>query len=684
MIYYNLIADSTALQNAAAFDEEKIYRITLSSNYEDLISYALSSKLLTSIPFRHNDFWIPFLLSGPRKIDLKPTKKGSRTISDAFHGSSLISWFLCENFGSESNPFYICKSEIEAKTMASILLWNKFIIDTSGEDALEFSSQNLYCFGQRAKDIADLKTSDPESKDDLTDDTPQSPEFQRFMLTIEDDPSLFKFLLKSTSVEVDVSSRALLNPDFFRKTQESTSYCSSLQAPKRILLRLLFDQSLLLENCILDLFGKTSIVSQPLAIDFYWEKMRKSLLETHFCSNSLTCPACYRADSNFLQLIETLCNLKPYLLSESIRDCLLAAMIDEEWSPMKPNALNQSVIRPRLWSGLFFMARRASAAVSKRILEDAFSMFVQNFKNAISFSSISGWQHFLLPFIANDFSQETAVLGHNILTRTLYWTFIKSSRFVSVLIETLMIIETSLISGQPSHSLEKAYGLISALLQSLYGTKDIFAITSFSMTQQIYQNLVTFLDLIEVFLLRTENWGDVSRCQEIQSNFLMTESESGSGRKKHVRSVQVCSLSKLQSLDPQKAIEAYRNLSDVGIHYDPDEREFRFRWSLNILKKVFQLLDTLRLSKRYSDGSVKLSSEELKVFQAVYKRESFLNFLVLLQSRLISKQNAGTRLKLSTLNAVIKSALSKRTETHFKKILEEIETSSELLEGSWS
>jgi len=83
---------------------------------------------LTSIPFRHNDFWIPFLLSGPRKIDLKPTKKGSRTISDAFHGSSLISWFLCENFGSESNPFYICKSEIEAKTMASILLWNKFII----------------------------------------------------------------------------------------------------------------------------------------------------------------------------------------------------------------------------------------------------------------------------------------------------------------------------------------------------------------------------------------------------------------------------------------------------------------------------------------------------------------------------------------------------------------------------
>jgi len=98
MIYYNLIADSTALQNAAAFDEEKIYRITLSSNYEDLISYALSSKLLTSIPFRHNDFWIPFLLSGPRKIDLKPTKKGSRTISDAFHGSSLISWFLCENF----------------------------------------------------------------------------------------------------------------------------------------------------------------------------------------------------------------------------------------------------------------------------------------------------------------------------------------------------------------------------------------------------------------------------------------------------------------------------------------------------------------------------------------------------------------------------------------------------------
>lgn len=253
-----------------------------------------------------------------------------------------------------------------------------------------------------------------------------------------------------------------------------------------------------------------------------------------------------------------------------------------------------------------------------------------------------------------------------------------------MLIETLMIIETSLISGQPSHSLEKAYGLISALLQSLYGTKDIFAITSFSMTQQIYQNLVTFLDLIEVFLLRTENWGDVSRCQEIQSNFLMTESESGSGRKKHVRSVQVCSLSKLQSLDPQKAIEAYRNLSDVGIHYDPDEREFRFRWSLNILKKVFQLLDTLRLSKRYSDGSVKLSSEELKVFQAVYKRESFLNFLVLLQSRLISKQNAGTRLKLSTLNAVIKSALSKRTETHFKKILEEIETSSELLEGSWS
>jgi len=133
--------------------------------------------------------------------------------------------------------------------------------------------------------------------------------------------------------------------------------------------------------------------------------MRKSLLETHFCSNSLTCPACYRADSNFLQLIETLCNLKPYLLSESIRDCLLAAMIDEEWSPMKPNALNQSVIRPILWSGLFFMARRASAAVSKRILEDAFSMFVQNFKNAISFSSISGWQHFLLPFIANDFSQ---------------------------------------------------------------------------------------------------------------------------------------------------------------------------------------------------------------------------------------------------------------------------------------
>eukprot|EP00475_Leptophrys_vorax_P020370 TRINITY_DN27872_c0_g1_i1.p1 TRINITY_DN27872_c0_g1~~TRINITY_DN27872_c0_g1_i1.p1 ORF type:complete len:419 (-),score=57.57 TRINITY_DN27872_c0_g1_i1:58-1314(-) len=391
----------------------------------------------------------------------------------------------------------------------------------------------------------------------------------------------------------------------------------------------------------------------------------------HICSNSLQCDLCIQTDDTFCNFIQqALLNVEGALFSPRIRESVLAAMVDEEWSSTKPMALNQDVIRPRLWKIFWSVVGRSDPLQMETGLQDSFCLFLENSSNASVLSKLAGWQAWLLQFFAlpDNAYQGCKILAHNILVRVLYWCYMKTARFPWILQETLLAIEVfPSVFTTSDDSLDRSYSLFSGTLALLTNYSQLFPVTP-DMSQVCYSNLPHLFRTLELFLCYCIDWGNRVALSEdslsqksrrlIINNLVQNSLVSRGPCQVIVRRQGSTNILSDVITDVDRVVELIAEGSDVGFHHDSASGKFRFHWALNIARKGLTLLKTLHITPEVlfvSSGTV--SAEEKRVVNEMSKYCTFLKSLDEFGTALHNQQTSGEILSRADIVQMTRSFL---------------------------
>jgi hypothetical protein len=154
----------------------------------------------------------------------------------------------------------------------------------------------------------------------------------------------------------------------------------------------------ILKDKMAEVFKINHPESHGLAIDLFWELLKKESSDRHMCSSSLTCPICTSIDSNFNQFVKD--NLtNPQFASEAVMRSLMGTLIDDVWFPIKPIAFNNKVVRPGLWKSYFTVLKNCDIPLKAEFLRDTYSLFIDNEDNASTLISQRNWLGWILAIV---------------------------------------------------------------------------------------------------------------------------------------------------------------------------------------------------------------------------------------------------------------------------------------------
>jgi hypothetical protein len=158
------------------------------------------------------------------------------------------------------------------------------------------------------------------------------------------------------------------------------------------------EYSPIVKDKIYEVFKLDDPESHGVAIDAFWEFLKKENSERHLCSSPLNCPMCISVDNEFNTFVNEYVN-NPAFASESVMRSLMGTLIDEVWFPIKPVAFNNRVVRPGLWKSFFLVLQNCTLQLKAEFLKDTYSLFIDNEENAFNLINQKSWIRYLMPII---------------------------------------------------------------------------------------------------------------------------------------------------------------------------------------------------------------------------------------------------------------------------------------------
>lgn len=164
----------------------------------------------------------------------------------------------------------------------------------------------------------------------------------------------------------------------------------NLKILQQVLFEFLYQYASLLKDFVLKVMEIDDPEYHALAIDLYWELLKKELSDKHMCSKSLLCSTCSKVDNSFNEFIEWY--LDSYTnSSEPVLKSMLGALLDEVWHPIKPLPFDNPVVRPGIWKSFFLLLTKANESLLNDALQDAFSLLIDNSNNALDIAAQPHW-----------------------------------------------------------------------------------------------------------------------------------------------------------------------------------------------------------------------------------------------------------------------------------------------------
>lgn len=279
-------------------------------------------------------------------------------------------------------------------------------------------------------------------------------------------------------------------------------------------------------------FQENDAKTCSLALDLYWEILKKSVFSTHFCDNSLNCEICTRGFDAFQQFVLENCSGPRY--SAYIRNSLTSMLLDKKWSMYKPVAMSQSVICPGVWKSYFSAMKGVTdESLIKQSLMDVSSLLIENSDNWSDLAKQENWPMWIFELTIPDFESmsitnlaekkrpnkvivdisEVQKLSLNVITLILNrkmfqtWTFIHDLRLIFSKIRCIFHLDK-----------EKIW-IISALVMNALLKRASFDFESSKpdCSSSVYwQNLKFELKIFDLITFMPDLWSSISVDNEIR------------------------------------------------------------------------------------------------------------------------------------------------------------------------
>jgi hypothetical protein len=170
-----------------------------------------------------------------------------------------------------------------------------------------------------------------------------------------------------------------------------------LKMMKQALHDVLMNYGNLLKDKVLKVFALDDSESHGLAIDLYWELLKRGLSDRHMCNSSLKCSICRRVDVEFNAFSQNYLMTSKFS-TEPVMRSLLGALLDDAWHPVKPLPFNNDVVRPGIWKSYFSALTNSEESLFNECLQDAFSLILDNKQNSFDIAGQEGWVKWLIPY----------------------------------------------------------------------------------------------------------------------------------------------------------------------------------------------------------------------------------------------------------------------------------------------
>ena len=503
------------------FYPDRLYMLPPTADQKSLL------KILRTPDVQNYDFWITTFT---KQVPASKKSKGFRSFEDTYKGKQ-ISEFVKEN---------IFPSDSDTLLFLNMLISEKAIVCVTDDRKDEFSPDGIYRVGEG--DDNDSET-DPELKETMCDakaTTPfkvddwigfvadvLDPAFIHYFCRLADDSAVLMSLLtamekvssekffsvalqsKEKSPSVSLSQELIPSPDLRLPEQPG------LLKNKMILYKLLIERSSMTLQKLQKVFDVESSEAHALAIDLYWQILKKSHLTSHICKTPLSCSLCAAADAQFNQFcLNHLSGSR--CTSIRVKETLLGIMVDEVWSLDKPLVLNQHVLRPGIWQAYFFHMNGAGPNVLEDCLRDGFSLIINNSSNALDILAQNGWEAWILPFsvLENQIFSESVHIARTFSAQLYLHALFHSDSFHSKLLNTFSFLESKASTSGAYSFL--AFDIFTILVQKLSLSSTMFPVSLDLESRFAFPNLLRCIRMICDFVFLCPDWATVPGKSHLQ------------------------------------------------------------------------------------------------------------------------------------------------------------------------
>lgn len=219
-----------------------------------------------------------------------------------------------------------------------------------------------------------------------------TPAFLDYLSALPDDYDIIKEILEVTVVHT-LRHPSTLWEDFLsvEDGRLEDMYLTRL-IMQETLHHLIFRSPLASSSALLKVLELDNSKAHGVAVDLTWELCKARFECEHLCQSPKDCSVCKQSDAEFIRYIEKyLCC--DALVSDSVMESVLGAMVDPVWFPVKPHlSMNTEILRPGLWPGFFQLLPYCNQTGYLDLLKDVFLCTYQHPENSLSLSHIPGWR----------------------------------------------------------------------------------------------------------------------------------------------------------------------------------------------------------------------------------------------------------------------------------------------------